>query len=114
MIFLDGGGLSLILEDYHKKPTFYQAIRAFKTRRIYTLLPFNSYTTNIETALAGAFAIGKILYPDRFVDINPEKKVDEIYTFFVGSPVYETMKSTYGPIGGDAPFWKESQTQAVS
>ncbi len=113
VIFLDGGGLSLILDDYSKKPTFYQALRAFKTHRIYTLLPFNSYTTNIETALADAFAVGKILYPDRFADIDPEKKVNEIYTFFVGSPVYEAMKNIYGPIGAEAPFWKEGQTQAV-
>lgn len=112
VIFLDGGGLNLIIEDYEKKPTFYQALQAFKNRRIYTLLPFNSYTTNIETALADAFAVGKVLYPERFADIDPEVKVNEIYAFFVGSPVYETMRNTYGPIGGAAPFWKENQTPA--
>ncbi len=33
--------------------------------------------------------MGKVLYPDRFKDVNPEKKADEIYTFLVGKPVYE-------------------------
>ena len=113
VIFLDGGGLALVLDDYRKKPALYEALRAFRDRRIYTLLPFNSYTTNIDTALADAFAVGKILYPDRFEDIDPEKKADEIYMFFVNSPVYGTLKGVYGPIGARAPFWKDGQTQAV-
>lgn len=102
VIFLDGGGLVLIVEDYDGKPDFYHALRAFRTHRMYTVLPFNSYTTNIETALADAFAVGKVLYPEQFADIDPEAKTNAIYTFFVGKPVYDAMKD--GPIGGKPPF----------
>jgi len=82
-----------------KKPEYYKALKAFQNKRVYSLLPFNSYTTNIESALADAYAIAKILYPKAFTDIDPEKKADEIYTFMVGKPVYSEMKKSYGKIG---------------
>jgi iron complex transport system substrate-binding protein len=103
-IFIDGGGLSLVAGDVSKKPEFYKALTAFSKRRIYALHPFNWYTTNIDTALTDAYAIGKILYPQRFTDIDPEQKADEIYKALVGRPVYQKMKADYGPIGRVAPF----------
>lgn len=99
VIFVDGGGLRLVVEDYRKNPEFYAALQAFSQRRIYALLPFNFYTTNIGTALADAWTIGKKLYPTEFADVNPEKKADAIYTFLVGKPVYKTMAADYGPLG---------------
>lgn len=99
VIFIDGGGLPLVKADYRKKPEFYSALKAFTNDRSYSLHPFNWYATNIGTALADAYAIANILYPDRFKSINPGKKADEIYTFLVGKPVYQKMKNEYGPIG---------------
>jgi iron complex transport system substrate-binding protein len=104
VIFIDGSGLVLVREDYRKKPQYYNTLKAFSTRRAYTLQPFNWYTTNIGTALADAYAIGKILYKKQFEDIDPQLKADEIYTFLVGKPVYETMQKDFGPIGQKAPF----------
>jgi iron complex transport system substrate-binding protein len=104
VIFIDGGGLTLVQEDFHKKPDVYKALKAFADDRVYTLLPFNWYTTNIDTALADAYAIGKIIYPKPFEDIDPESKADEIYTFLVGRPVYSAMKKDYGVIGRKARF----------
>jgi len=77
----------------------YKALKAFQNKQVYTLMPFNSYTTNVETAPADAYAIAKILYPKAFADIDPEKKADEIYAFMVGKPVYAQMKKDYGKIG---------------
>jgi iron complex transport system substrate-binding protein len=107
VIFIDGGGLALVQEDFLKKPQVYNALKAFANGRVYTLLPFNWYTTNIDTALADAYAIGKILYPRQFEDIDPERKADKIYTFLVGRPVYQEMKKDYGVIGRKAPFLEE-------
>jgi iron complex transport system substrate-binding protein len=104
VIFIDGGGLILVAEDYRKKPESYNALKAFSNGQVYILLPFNWYTTNIGTALADAFAIGKILYEDRFKDIDPEQMADAIYTFMVGKPVYQEMRKDYGPIGRKASF----------
>jgi iron complex transport system substrate-binding protein len=39
-----------------------------------------------------------VLYPDRFADINPSAKADEIYTFFVGKPVFRQMNEAFGGI----------------
>ena len=103
-IFIDGGGLTIVAEDYQKKPEFYRALQAFANGRVYGLLPFNWYVTNIDTALADAYAIGKILYPACFADIDSEQKADEIYTYLVGKPVYRQMKSNYGAIGQRLSF----------
>lgn len=104
VIFIDGGGMVLVKDDYRKKPEYYRALNAFSQQRIYYLLPFNWYATNIGTALADAYAIGRILYPDKFKDIDLEKKADEIYKFLLGAPVYKDMKKDYGPIGQKAQF----------
>jgi iron complex transport system substrate-binding protein len=106
VIFIDGGGLALTREDFRKKTEYYRALSAFDARRVYILHPFNWYTTNIGTALSDAYTIGKILYPDTYVDVDAEKKADEIYTFLVGAPVYRKMKADYGQIGQVAPFIK--------
>jgi len=104
IIFIDSGGSALVEEDYRKKRDFYDTLRAFKNRQVFMLLPFNYYTTNIETALADAYATAKILYTDNFKDIDPEEKADEIYTFMVGKPVYHEMKKDFGRLGVVAPF----------
>jgi iron complex transport system substrate-binding protein len=104
-IFIDGGGLSLVREDIHRKPEFYRALKAFRNQHVYILHPFNFYTTNIGTALADAYAIGRILYPDEFSDVEIEAKADSIYTFLVGKPVYHAMKKDYGPLGAAAGFF---------
>jgi len=106
VVFVDGGGLALVADDYRGNPGFYAALKAFQNRRVHVLLPFNSYTTNIDTALADAYVIGKIIYPERFADVDPEVKADEIYSFFVGRPVYREMARDFGPIGRTAPFLK--------
>ncbi len=95
-IFIDEGGLPLIMQDYSRAPSFYRSLSAVRKGRVYGLLPFNFYTTNIEVALANAYFIGKVIYPDRFKDISPEKKADEIFEFFVGRAVYSAMKKDYG------------------
>lgn len=93
VIFIDNGGLSLVNEDYKKNDSYYKKLKAVKNNRVYSLLQFNSYFTNLELALANSYFIGKILYPDRFYDIDPAKKADEIIKFFIGLPVYEEIKS---------------------
>ena len=99
VIFIDEGGLRLVRQDYQKNPKFYHSLEAFKNGEIYGIPPFNFYTTNMGTALADAYYIGKVLYPERFEDIEPDKKADEIYIFLVGQPVYQGMKRSFGGFG---------------
>ncbi|MCT8338087.1 iron ABC transporter substrate-binding protein [Methanoculleus sp. Afa-1] len=76
-----------------------QGLSAAKEGRVYGVLPYNFYSANYETTLADAYFIGKTLYPDRFADIDPEEKADEIYTFFLGKPVFADLNSQYRDLG---------------
>lgn len=76
-----------------------QGLAASKEGRVYGVLPYNFYNTNYETVLADAYFIGKTLYPDRFADVDPAKKADEIYTFFLGKPVFDDLNSQYKNLG---------------
>jgi iron complex transport system substrate-binding protein len=104
IIFIDGGGLTLVKQDFAKKPEFYKELRAFREGKVYVLFPFNYYVTNIDTAMADAYAVGKILYPESFSDIDLRKKADEIYAFLVGKPVYEKMERDFGALGREGGF----------
>ena len=73
-----------------------KGLSAVKEGRVYGVLPYNFYNTNYESVFADAYFVGKVLYPDRFADIDPVQKADEIYTFFVGKPVFSQMNSQYG------------------
>ena len=88
-IFIDLNNLQTVLDDYKKDSAKYCALGAFKEGRVYALLPFNYYHTNVATALVDAYFIGKVLYPEQFKDVDPAKKADEIYRVFLGKPLYE-------------------------
>lgn len=104
MIFIDGGGLNLVKQDIAKRPDYYKGLKAFNDGKVYILYPFNYYVTNVDTAIADAYAAGKILYPDKFKDVDLQKKADEIYSFLVGKPVYKDMEKDFGPLGAVADF----------
>ncbi|HCW51490.1 MAG TPA: hypothetical protein DGR79_05420 [Clostridiales bacterium] len=97
IIFVDRGGLSLVLDDL-RRPEFGH-LRAVRDGRLYGLLPFNYYTCNYTTVLANAYYIGTVLYPARFANVDPEAKADEIYEAFLGKPVYESMAEAFGGFG---------------
>ncbi len=99
IIFIDGGGLRLAAEAYHKKPEIYNGLRAFREEKVHVLHPYNWYLTNIDTALIGGYAIGRIIYPDSFDDLDIREKADEIYEFLVGKPVHAEMEKEYGKLG---------------
>jgi len=99
VIFIDEGGLQAVRNDYRKNGRWYGLLSAVKAGRLYGILPYNFYQTNIGTALADAYYIGKILYPRAFADVDPAAKADEIYTFLVGKPVYAAMAGRWGGFG---------------
>jgi iron complex transport system substrate-binding protein len=99
IILLDALGLKVVATDYARKPDFYQALKAFRQKKVYVIWPFNSYTTNVGTVILNAYVLGKLLYPARFKDIDINRKADEIYRFFVGTPVAAAMKKGYGEPG---------------
>ena len=92
IIFLDFNGLDLIREDYAKRPGFYQSFSAVKNRRVYSQISFRFNAVNAEIALADAYYAGKIIFPERFADIDPVQKADEIFEMMLGVPCYDDLK----------------------
>ncbi len=99
IIFIDLGGLEIVKQDYSKNTKFYDSLTAFKEGNVYSQLPYNFYSTNIDTALVNAYFIGKTVYPERFNDINIKEKAEDIYKFFVGKELFDKMQGDFGELG---------------
>jgi len=73
----------------------YRMLSAVRRGAIYGVLPYNSYAQNFESTLADAYFVGTLVHPRRFADIDPRRRADEIYSFFVGRPLFATLNKTY-------------------
>ena len=78
-----------------KKDPAYRLLRSVSHNQVFGVLPYNWYTANYGSILANAYFIGKVLYPDRFADVNPKKRADDIYSFLVGKPVFTEMADSF-------------------
>ncbi|MBC7129589.1 ABC transporter substrate-binding protein [Candidatus Bathyarchaeota archaeon] len=96
IVFIDEGNLVTVQQDFDKDPNKYMQLSAFREGRVYGTLPYNYYHTNIAVALADAYYMGKVLYPEEFSDVNPEAKADEIFNMFLGKPLYQEYAEAYG------------------
>ncbi|MEM1708391.1 MAG: ABC transporter substrate-binding protein [Nitrososphaerota archaeon] len=108
VVFIDEGNLNTVKQDFDKDPSKYLQLNAFKDGRVYGTLPYNYYHTNVAVALADAYYIGKVLYPDKFADVDPAKKADEIFSFFLGKPLYQSYTEAYGGFKNLSEFFKVS------
>jgi iron complex transport system substrate-binding protein len=99
LLFIDQGGYAAVKEDYQKNSALYDSLSAVKEGKVFSQLPYNYYSTNIDTAIADAYFLGKTIYPDAFSDIDPEKKADEIYQAMLGKALYSTMAENFGSFG---------------
>ncbi|MEM2079963.1 MAG: hypothetical protein QW104_04700 [Nitrososphaerota archaeon] len=95
-MFIDLNNLDVVLSDFARDPAKYCSLRAFREGRVYSILPFNYYHTNIATALADAYYMGKALYPERFADIDHVAKANEIFKVFLGRELYEEFVKGFG------------------
>ena len=96
VIFVDLGTLTAAeggaIYEFTTDPS-YRGLSAVKNGEVYAVNPHTSMNVNHETSLANAYYSGKVLYPEQFADVDPVAKADEIYTYVVGAPVYEQLKS---------------------
>jgi iron complex transport system substrate-binding protein len=90
----DGGAINELKTD-----SALTGLSAVESGKIYGVVPYNYYSTNHESVLANAYFVGKVLYPDRFEDIDPETKAEEIFTFFVEKPVFSELNAQYNDLG---------------
>jgi iron complex transport system substrate-binding protein len=98
VIFIDLGGLSLVQEDYDENPEYYEALTAFTSGNVYSQLPYNYYSANVDIAIIDAYYMGMVLYPDEFSDIDLEDKAAEIFETLLGVDVYDEYVSDFGPL----------------
>ncbi|MDO4576017.1 MAG: ABC transporter substrate-binding protein [Planctomycetia bacterium] len=92
VLFLDMGTLALGTASGRAElqgHPLYSRLSAVRAGRVHLLLPRSSYQANWECQLANAWKIGKVLYPERFSDIHPGQKANEIVTFLTGRPLEE-------------------------
>ncbi|ADM27699.1 periplasmic binding protein [Ignisphaera aggregans DSM 17230] len=89
IVFIDENNLNVVLQDFNRSSDKYCSLKAFRDGKVYGLLPYNYYHTNLAVALADAYYIGKVLYPDRFTDIDPIEKANEIFMKFLDEPLYQ-------------------------
>jgi iron complex transport system substrate-binding protein len=95
-LFLDAAGKSLWKKEVNDD-ILNENLVAFKYGKVYSVLPYNWYTTNYENILCNSWFIGKVVYPESFSDIDLESKCRDIYSFFLGDDVYDEMKKLYEP-----------------
>ncbi|MBN1167371.1 MAG: ABC transporter substrate-binding protein [Methanospirillaceae archaeon] len=69
----------------------YTRISAISDGSVYGLFPSQHYGFNYGSVIANAYFLGKMMYPDKFTDVNPEKMADDIFTFLYGAPLFEEM-----------------------
>jgi len=108
VIFIDWSSKLIVQRDFQKGPQFYCSLKAVQSERVYSLLPYNHYNTNIELALLNAYFIGKTLYPESFKDVNISEKADDIYQTFLGIDAPDEVPayhSIHFPQKGDKIKW---------
>ena len=88
IIFLDPENMGLVNEQNTQNPDYFTALNAVNSGKVYSQLAYNNNYTNIEIALADAYYAGTIIYPDKFKDIDIEKKTNEIFKFLLGEELY--------------------------
>ena len=92
IIFLDYTGLDIFADQYAANPEFYDSLSAVQNGQIYAQIPFRSFASNLETALADAYYAATVIYPEAFADIDVEAKTREILTAILGTDAYDQLK----------------------
>jgi len=92
IIFINPANLNLIKEDYQKNKAFYDGLKAIKNDKAYSQPPYNYNGTNIEIAVADAYWAGKVIFPEKFADIDPAQKADEVFKAMLGESFYAKLQ----------------------
>ncbi|MBN2797906.1 MAG: ABC transporter substrate-binding protein [Deltaproteobacteria bacterium] len=100
-VLLDASAREVVEAERLAHPGVYEGLDAFKGGRVYTVLPYNTYSTNLGTALADAWVIGAALLPEGFAGVDPAVEADRVYEQLLGVPVYSKLQAVYlAPAGG--------------
>ncbi|PLX69782.1 MAG: hypothetical protein C0603_02280 [Denitrovibrio sp.] len=90
-IFYDITGFNILKNDYPKTYKLLSLLNAVKEGNVYSVMPYNWYNSNIENIFLTAYFMGKVLYPDKFSDVDIAHKADDIYNIFLDIHPYKKM-----------------------
>lgn len=79
-----------------EKSEVLQGMPAIRQGEVYGLLPTALYGEEHEADLINAYVIGKVLYPDKFTDVDPKVMADYVYAFLYDEPLFEEMNRVLG------------------
>lgn len=96
VIFVDYYGMDLVRENFRTNGRLLQTTRAGANQSVYQIWPYNNYHSNFDVMLMNAWYMGKILYPDRFADVDMNDKVNEISASFYGQPIGDCLSGFWG------------------
>lgn len=99
-IFIDTAGLPNFIKQYKENPTVFDALKAFKNKETYILLPFNAYYTNLEIQLMSTYYVASVSHPNEFANFALEAKFRDISQKFLGKDIYDQMKAHPYGYGG--------------
>ncbi|MCI9150427.1 MAG: ABC transporter substrate-binding protein [Lachnospiraceae bacterium] len=100
-IFLNPQSMYLVNEDYEVNPAFYDNLSAVKNNRVYSLVSYNYNWTNQELAIADAYYVGSILYPEQFSDVDFRARAEEIFHLMLGCDYLDVLEQAgtgFGPL----------------
>lgn len=97
-VFVDLHNLDLVVDDIERNSAF-QNLTAVENGNVYGLLPNYQYALNHSNALANAYAVGSVLYPDAFDDIALGDRADDIYETLLGASIYDEVAAIQGGFG---------------
>ncbi|PSM52141.1 iron siderophore ABC transporter, periplasmic substrate-binding protein [Campylobacter blaseri] len=80
VIFIDEGGRKNVELEMENKKDFFNSLKAFNDNKVFWLLPFNFYNTNLDNTFINAWSVAKALG----ANVDLEGKKDEIYRQFLG------------------------------
>ena len=96
VLFVDLASLPVVRNEISPGSPLHATLRALRNGEVYGVLPYNNYAANYEAILANAWYAGKVLYPDRFSDLEVTRKADEIFEMFLGRAVYKQVSEIWG------------------
>jgi len=93
-VFYDVSGLDILKNNYGSVYSYIQKLNAVKKGKIYSILPYNLYNSNVENIFLTAYFMGKVMYPEKFSDVNMAHYADDIYNAFLHiNPYSDIMHS---------------------
>jgi iron complex transport system substrate-binding protein len=94
-LFIDAAGLTLSQPQLSPESPFHNTLSAFRKKTLYTLMPYNWYSTNYETILVNAWYIASVIYPQRVSDVHFLARRKAIYEFMIGKDVSDDLLKLY-------------------